>query len=200
MTVMPRALTSALLLAAGACSNGDATPTHSTPADAPRETRLTVPTGMVATVFATVPGARALLLGPDGAVYVSQPAAGQITRLVDTNSDGVAESQTVAVRGLRMPHGMAFHKGNFYVANTDGVVRVPLDAAGQATGAPVYLNHYGTGGQHFTRTIIFGADDKMYVSIGLQLQRLASKPIPLARPSCNLMKMDAMDASTPRST
>ena len=118
------------------------------------------------TVFGNVSGARAMAVGPDGSVYVSQPVSNQITRLVDANGDGVAESKSVAVTGLNKPHGMAFHDGWLYVANTDGVVRVKLDAAGVPTGAPVQVNHVSGGGGHWTRSIAFGPDGNMYVSIG----------------------------------
>jgi len=120
---------------------------------------------MQATIVDTVAGARALAVGPDGAIYVSQPVANQITRLV-LNADGTAGPATVAVKGLNKPHGMAFHNGWFYIANTDGVVRVRLDASGKATGAPERLNSYGSGGGHWTRSIVFGPDNRMYVSIG----------------------------------
>jgi len=61
---------------------------------------------------------------------------------------------------------MAFHRGAFYVANTDGVVRFATDAHGVPTGSPTYVNHYGFGKGHSTRTIVFGADSAMYVSVG----------------------------------
>ena len=130
------------------------------------ETRLSAPAGMTVTTYARVPGARFMVLGPDGAVYVSQPRAGQIVRLVDANGDGVAESQTVVLSGLNQPHGMAFHKGAFYVANTDGVVRVALGAGGIPTGTGTYVNHVSGGSGHSTRTIVFGPDSAMYVSVG----------------------------------
>jgi glucose/arabinose dehydrogenase len=72
----------------------------------------------------------------------------------------------VVVKGLNKPHGMAFHKGALWVANQDGVVRVPLGADGLAAGEPVYVNHYAGKGGHSTRTIVFGADSAMYVSVG----------------------------------
>lgn len=141
----------------------------------PVETRLHVPAGLVATAFATVPGVRAMTLGPDGAVYVSQPGASRITRLVDTKGRGVADQQTTAVDGLNRPHGMAFHNGWFYIANTDGVVRVKLDANGKAIGTPAYVNHYDGGGMHWTRSILFGPDNKMYISIGSDCNACAEK-------------------------
>jgi len=150
-------------------ANGPAGTTAAAPgrssSGAPVETRLTVPAGLQATIIATVTGARALTVGPDGAVYVSQPTSNQVTRLV-LNANGVADPPTVAVKGLNKPHGMDFHNGWFYIANTGGVVRVKLDQAGKAIGTPEQLNHYGSGGGHWTRSIEFGPDNKMYVSIG----------------------------------
>jgi glucose/arabinose dehydrogenase len=128
---------------------------------------LRVPAGFKVDYFArNVAGARFMALGPDGAVYVSQPSSGNVLRLVDQNGDGVAESSVVAISGLTYPHGLAFHKGFLYVANTDGVVRVQLGADGRASGTPQYVNHFSAFGDHPTRTVVFGADIAMYVSIG----------------------------------
>ena len=141
-----------------------------TPVDLPQSTyegKLRVHNGLAVTEFAKVPGARAMAVAPDGSVYVSVPRRNEIVRLVDANRDGVAESQEVAVNiGLNRPNGMAFHAGWFYIANTDGVVRVKLGADGKATGMPEKVNEYSGGGGHWTRTILFGADSGMYVSIG----------------------------------
>ena len=143
--------------------------------------RLWVPPGFTITEFASVPGARLMALGADGSVYVSQPGKGQITRLADADRDGRAESQTVAVRGLDRPHGMAFHDGWLYVANTSHVVRVRLDGQGQAIGTPAELASYSGGGNHWSRTVIFGRDGAMYVSIGS---------------SCNVCKESDEDRAT----
>ncbi|MEP6620277.1 MAG: PQQ-dependent sugar dehydrogenase [bacterium] len=129
--------------------------------------KLSVPKGFKVTYYATgVDGVRFMAVGPDGAIYASQPGKGRIVRLPDANHDGVADSIVVVATGLNRPHGLAFHKGALYVANTDGVVKLALGANGVATGAPEYVNHYPAGGGHWTRTIVFGADSLMYVSVG----------------------------------
>ena len=140
-----------------------------TPVDLPESTydgKLKAPRGVAITEFAKVPGARAMAVGPDGAVYVTLPRRGEIVRLVDANNDGVAESQDIAVSGLNRPHGMAFRDGWFYIANTDGVVRLRLGADGKASGTLEKLNDYSAMGGHWTRSILFGADGAMYISIG----------------------------------
>lgn len=128
--------------------------------------RLTLPPGFTVGRFAEVPGARFMALGPDGAVYVTRPGAGEVVRLVDADGNGEAESRIVAVSGLNRPHGLAFHGGFLYIANTDGVVRVRLGVAGRATTAPERVNSYSGGGGHWSRSIVFGADSAMYVAIG----------------------------------
>jgi glucose/arabinose dehydrogenase len=163
MRIVSLTLAMALPVAAAAQNYG---PTPVTLPNATFGGRLNAPAGVTVTEFAKVPGARALATGPDGAVYVSLPRRGEVLRLVDANGDGVAETQDVAVADLNRPHGMAFRDGWLYIANTDGVVRVRLGADGKAQGTPESLNRYGSGGGHWTRSILFGSDGAMYVSIG----------------------------------
>jgi glucose/arabinose dehydrogenase len=135
--------------------------------DSALDGRLSVPPGFKVTYYANgLPGVRFMVVGPDKMLYVSQPRSGRIIRLPDRNGDGIADSVEVVVTGLHNPHGLAFHKGALYVANTDGVVRVPLGANGLAAGAPEYVNRYEGGSGHTSRTIVFGADSAMYVSVG----------------------------------
>lgn len=131
------------------------------------EPRLQAPPGFKVTYFArNLPVARFMALGRDGSVYVSQPWIGQVTRLRDADGDGVAEIAVPAVTGLDLPHGLAVRKGFLYIANTGGVVRVRLGRDGMPAGQPEQLNTYSAGGGHVTRTIVFGRDGDMYVSIG----------------------------------
>lgn len=151
----------------GPSASIDTTPSRLVPARASTlDGKLSVPTGFTVTRFASVPNARAMIVAPDGSVYVSTPGKNAIVRLVDDNRDGTADSTAVVLSGLDRPHGMAFHRGKFYVANTGGVVRYALNGAGILTGAPEQLNRYDAGKNHWTRSIVFGADNRMYVSIG----------------------------------
>jgi glucose/arabinose dehydrogenase len=144
---------------------GGSADTSVTPPDGPFPSPLTVASGLTIKYFAKVPGARVMAMGPDGAVYVSVPGAGNVVRVWDANGDNIADSSLVAVSGLNAPSGLAFHKGYLYIANTNGVVRVQLDAHGRAAASPVQVNSL-PGGGHSTRTIVFGADSAMYVSVG----------------------------------
>ena len=129
--------------------------------------KLTVPAGFKVSQFASgLNGIRFMALSPDGVMYASQPGRGRIVRLPDANNDGVVDAIVEVASGLNQPHGLAFHKGALYVANTGGVVKLTLGANGVATGAPVAVNNYPSGGGHWTRTIVFGADSAMYVAVG----------------------------------
>jgi glucose/arabinose dehydrogenase len=130
------------------------------------QSRLTLPPGFSISEYAKVSGVRFMAVGPDGAVYASRPGVGEVVRVVDADGNGEGESQTVAVSGLNRPHGLAFHGGYLYIANTDGVVRVRLGPNGVASGAPQRLTSYSGGGGHWSRSIAFGADSAMYVAIG----------------------------------
>ena len=125
-----------------------------------------MPQGFAIAEFARVSGARFMATGPAGGVYISRPGSGEVVRLADMDGNGVAESQTVAVSGLNRPHGLAFHRGHLYIANTDGVVRVRLGADGTASATPERVASYSGGGGHWSRSIAFGADSAMYVAIG----------------------------------
>jgi glucose/arabinose dehydrogenase len=98
------------------------------------------------------------------------PSADRITRLRDNDGDGAAEIRTVFLEHLHSPFGMALVGENFYVANTDAVMRYPYkdgdeNISGSATkvtdlpGGP--LNH------HWTKNIIVSPDGaRMYATVG----------------------------------
>jgi glucose/arabinose dehydrogenase len=127
---------------------------------------LTVASGLQIKYFAKVTGARVMAMGPDGAVYVSVPSGDKVVRVWDVNGDNVADSARTAVSGLNGPSGLAFHKGYLYIANTDGVVRAQLDNKGMLVGSVAAVSSLPGGGGHSTRTIVFGADSAMYVTVG----------------------------------
>jgi glucose/arabinose dehydrogenase len=161
-----------MLLASLGCGGGAGSePVTIPPNDTGRTTaldgRLVVPAGLKVNYFARdLDGVRFMAVSPDGVLYATQPGRGRVVPLPEANRDGVADSVVVVVAGLNQPHGLAFHKGVLYVAATDGVARVALGADGKASGSPVYVNRYSGGGGHWTRTIVFGADSAMYVSVG----------------------------------
>jgi len=129
--------------------------------------RLEAPAGLEVDYYARdLGGVRFMVLGPDGAVYASRPGAGQIVRVADTNGDGVAESVTPVLSGLNEPHGMAFFRGAFYVAETDKLTRFAVAPDGRPGGPGTIIATYPGNSGHSTRTVIVGPDSMLYVSVG----------------------------------
>ncbi len=129
--------------------------------------KLEAPAGLEVDYFArNIGGVRFMVLGPDGAVYASRPGAGVIMRLADTDGDGVAEDITTVLTGLDEPHGMAFFRGSFYVAETGKLKRFAVGPNGRPGGAGVQVSSYAGNSGHSTRTVIVGPDSLLYLSVG----------------------------------
>jgi glucose/arabinose dehydrogenase len=87
-------------------------------------------------------------------------------RLPDRNKDGKADSVQTFVSGLNRPHGLVYNDGSWYVGESNALTRV-RDSNGDGTGDQVTrLASLPDAGGHWTKTVIVGADGKLYVSIG----------------------------------
>ena len=96
-------------------------------------------------------------------------SANRIT-LLRADGAGEVKTRTTFLEGLNSPFGMALIGHDFYVANTDAVLRFPYDDGATTIPAPGIkvtdlpggpLNH------HWTKNLVASADGKrLYVSIG----------------------------------
>lgn len=98
------------------------------------------------------------------------PSADRITLLRDVDGDGVAETRSVFLDGLRSPFGMALVGDTFYVANTDAVVAVPYrdgDTRIAATPRVVVRLPEGDQNRHWTRSLAATPDGRrLLVTVG----------------------------------
>lgn len=98
------------------------------------------------------------------------PSANRITLLRGVNNAGEAQTRSVFLQGLNSPFGMALIGNDFYVANTDAIIRFPYvtgDTQIRAAGIKVIdlpaepINH------HWTKNLIASPDgSKLYVTVG----------------------------------
>jgi glucose/arabinose dehydrogenase len=141
-----------------------------TPPDEVLRKRIALPRGFEISIWADeLPGARGLRSTPLGDLLVSVPGSGEIVRLDrDADGDGRSDGREVLLDGLEKPHGMELAGDWLYVAETGAVGRVRLDAT-QRVAAGEYeriVESIPGGGGHWTRTVRFGPDGWLYVSIG----------------------------------
>jgi glucose/arabinose dehydrogenase len=113
---------------------------------------------------------------PNGDVLVAesegQPgkSPNKVTLLRDADHDGVAETQSIFLQGVRQPFGLLLLGDQLYVGNTNALMRFPY-SAGQTkiTAAGTKLLDLPASGQnnHWTRNVIANADGtKLFVSVG----------------------------------
>jgi glucose/arabinose dehydrogenase len=98
------------------------------------------------------------------------PSPERISLLRDANGDGVAETRTVFLQGLRSPFGMTLVGEEFYVANTDALLRFPY-RAGETAIAAAPIKVADLPGlpidYHWTKNVIASRDgSKLYVTVG----------------------------------
>lgn len=98
------------------------------------------------------------------------PSANRITLLRDGDGDGMAETRSSFLAGLNSPVGMALIGNDFYVANTDAVVRFPYrDGATEITanGKKIADLPAGPLNLHWVKNIVASTDgSRLYASVG----------------------------------
>jgi glucose/arabinose dehydrogenase len=98
------------------------------------------------------------------------PSANRITLLRDADGDGRAEFRSVFLQNLNAPFGMALVGNDFYVANTDAVMRFEYrDGATSLAGPGTKLADLPAGpiNHHWTKNLIASKDGKhLYATVG----------------------------------
>ncbi len=136
---------------------------------------MNLPPGFKISVFvAGLADPRLMAVAPNGDIFVTERNSGKVKVITDRNRDGVADDALTFAEGLApYPHGVAFYGGYLYVALETKVIRFPYqtgDTKARATSQTIISDlpegQSGVLNGHNTRTVIFGPDNKMYISIG----------------------------------
>ncbi len=131
--------------------------------------RIRVPDGFSIGLYAEVPNARVLRFTWTGDLLVANPNLGQITLVArDKNGDGQADGQRLLIGQLNGPNGLDFYQDWLYIAEQDAIGRVKFDHInGSLTGDyERIITGLPGGGNHWRKSLRFGPDGLMYVSIG----------------------------------
>lgn len=144
--------------------------TAQTSVDARRlASRIRLPDGFAMSVYAAdLPGVRVMHFTDTGDLLVSLPVSGRIVWLrKDDDGDGHPDARSDLLTGLNRPHGLDLHDGWLYVAETDAIGRIRFDAKERRLKGTFerFISLPG-GGNHWSRTIRFGPDGWLYVTVG----------------------------------
>jgi len=98
------------------------------------------------------------------------PSANRITLLRDSDGDGVADVRSVFIEGLHSPFGMVLVGDEFFVADTDAIMKFPYHAGDTRISAPgVKLADLPAGpiNHHWTKDLTASPDgNKLYATVG----------------------------------
>jgi len=129
---------------------------------------IKLPPGFHLSVYAeSIPGARSLALGDDGTVYIGS-LGDKVYAVRDDNHDGKADKVLTVATGLNEPNGVAFVKGDLYIAEIQRIVKLKDIAAHLADPPkpePVY-DGYPQDRHHGWKYLRAGPDGKLYAPVG----------------------------------
>jgi glucose/arabinose dehydrogenase len=140
--------------------------------------RIKLPTGFKIALYAVVPGARHLAVGPSNGVVFVGTTDGRVWAVVDRDGDGVADKVKAFAPAVDfvIPNGVCFAPdGSLYVAEQNRVLVFPTAEAAYAdpqVPAHVVVKQGGLipadeeSGAHSARVCRIGPDDRLYIALG----------------------------------
>jgi len=109
---------------------------------------------------------RIIVVAPDGRIYVSRRDQGDVLLLEDANEDGTLDAEPRVIFSRPGAHGLAIAEGQLYIATANDVYRAALRPDGTLGPEERIINDLPDGGQHPNRTLAFGPDGMLYISVG----------------------------------
>ena len=130
-----------------------------------RISALKLPRGFFLSKFAEMQNPRVIKVADNGNIYVSQRESGTLVLLKDTNRDGRADVQKIIATRKYM-HGIALRGNWLYFITIRELYRAPIKKDGTIGTPRLITRDLPDAGQHPNRTIEFGPDGKLYISVG----------------------------------
>lgn len=142
--------------------------------------RITLPGGFAISLYARVPKARSLALGPAGTLFVGT-REDRVYALLDHDGDHTADTVFTIAEGLNQPNGVAVRDDDLYVAEISRVLRYDeIESRLDDPPAPVTINDsFPEDEWHGWKYIAFGPDGWLYVPVGAPCD-VCERPDPYA--------------------
>ena len=137
--------------------------------------RIQLPPGFSIAIYAAgVSGARSMVLGDSGTVFVGtrvdsqRQTIGKVYALTNPDGDGTADRVITLVDGLNMPNGVAFLDGDLYVAEIHRILRFKdiQDNLDVPPVPDVVGDSFPNERHHGWKHIGFGPDGRLYIPVG----------------------------------
>jgi glucose/arabinose dehydrogenase len=129
--------------------------------------RLKVPAGFKVTIAASGLGKpRMMAVGANNNLYITRRDVGDVLLLQNRDANGKYTSLKTIVAQFNGVHGITIHEGWLYLCATKKMARGKLNADGTVGKLDTLINDLPDGGQHDNRTIAFGPDGKLYLTVG----------------------------------
>jgi glucose/arabinose dehydrogenase len=174
-------LLSLLILLLAGCESPPAPPgttqptgstgSQATPTPSPTVTstlrHLHLPPGFQVSVYASgLHAPRFITMGPNGVLLVADQGSGSIIAFPPGTSPLHAGAPIVVATHLNSPTSLVMHDGYLYVGEGSSIARMAVGSDLKAGSIQRIITGLPLGGQHWTRTVLIGPDNHIYVSIG----------------------------------
>ena len=115
-----------------------------------------------------VPSARQMAEAENGILFVGSLGAGKVYAVEPAKAEGDKPNVVVVVDGLRMPSGIALHKGDLYIAALNQILRID-NAAETYVEKPqphIVADDLPRDRHHGWKYLAVGPDDHLYFNVG----------------------------------
>jgi Raf kinase inhibitor-like YbhB/YbcL family protein len=131
-----------------------------------RIAQIKAPPGFKVALFARgLKNARIIAVAPSGDIYVSRRDQGDVM-LLKMNEKGEEDGAPVIVANRSGAHGLAIHDNQLYIATVKQLFVAGIKPDGRLGPLRLLIKDLADAGQHADRTIAFGPDGQLYISVG----------------------------------
>ena len=132
-------------------------------------------------------------------VGAGEKSTDKIILLRDLDNDGIAETRSVFLTGLKSPFGMALIDDTLYIANTDSIVKVPYRVGTtKITTTPIKVVDLPAGSinSHWTKSLLASPDSsKLFVGVGSN-SNVAERGIEVEKNRAAILEIDLITENT----